>query len=245
MLNRFEHNITVQNLLDQLPSTPKSNPVLPAEEQIEDRIEEILDPILISKKFFDVIDDSLILEDVRLCINDMLLFLTSNFFQTTRSSQPTTPLSVSFHDLSLLSPTSPSSLPSTPSTPHSRFHRSLARFPSSTNQDHSFHTEHLLRLSTSTFSRCIEPNSLTPPLSSSLNIPGKKRRKNKNKQQSTSEIFLNVNNNNNKKSFDERQLMLASLPVYSVCLPEDCSNIVVIDEDSTDIINDIQTNSIR
>ena len=241
MVNRFEHNVTVQSILDQLPSTSKPNPVISSEEQNRPKVEEILDPIPPLKKCYDLVDNSLILEDVRLCIDDMLLFLTSNFFQTTRPSQSSTPLSVSFHDLSLISPTSTSSLPSTPSTPHSRFHRPLARFPSSTSQDHSFHAEHILRLPTSVFPRCIEPNSLTPPLSASLNISGKKRRKNKNKQQ-TNEILLNVNNNNNNNnSIGEKQETLF-FPTYQVFLPEDCSNFLVIDEET---INGIETSSTR
>lgn len=247
MVNRFEHNVTVQSILDQLPSTSKSNHVISSEEQTRAKVEEeILDPTPPSKKCYDLIDNSLILEDVRLCIDDMLLFLTSNFFQTTRSSQSSTPLSVSFHDLSLISPTSTSSLPSTPSTPHSRFHRPLARFPSSTSQDHSFHTEHILRLPASVFPRCIEPTSLTPPLSASLNINAKKRRKNKSKQQ-TNEILLNVNNNNNNNNLMEEQTLV--LATYQVFLPEDCSNFVVIDEENsadwTETINGIETSSTR
>ncbi len=228
MLNRFENNVTVQSILDQLSSTTKSTNSISSEQQNHDKDQEILDPILTPKKFYDIIDDSLILDDVRLCINDMILFLTSNFFQTTRSSQSSTPISVSFHDLSLISSSTTSSLPSTPSTPHSRFHRPLNRFPSSTNQDHSFNTDLILRLPTSTFSRCIETNNLTPSLSAQSNIIGKKRRKNKNKQQSN-ELLLNVNNNNN--NMNEEQATLTQ-QTYNVFLPEDCSDFVVIDEEN-------------
>ncbi|CAF4705843.1 unnamed protein product, partial [Rotaria magnacalcarata] len=45
-----------------------------------------IDPILTSKKSYNIIDDSNILNDVRLCINDMILFLTSTFYQTSQSS---------------------------------------------------------------------------------------------------------------------------------------------------------------
>ena len=90
MLDRFERNVTIQSIIDQLPSVTKSNTFIPPEEQNHEKDQTILDPILTPKKFYDTIDDSLILDDVRLCINDMILFLTSNFFQTTRSSQSST-----------------------------------------------------------------------------------------------------------------------------------------------------------
>jgi hypothetical protein len=216
MLNRFEHDVTVQSIIDQL----KTNLFLPCQsQQIPDQNQtdnESIDPILTSKKSFDIIDDSNILDDVRLCINDMILFLTSNFYQTS--------LSIPFSDLSLI-PSSPTS----PSTPHSLFHRSLSRFSSTTtNQDHSFSNEHLLRLPTTSFSRCFE--NLTPPLSTNSSIIGKKRRKNKNKQQQQSdEILLNTNNNNNNHLFDEDNYY-SQQSTYHVYLPEDSSNFLVIDE---------------
>jgi hypothetical protein len=242
MLIRFEHNITVQNILDQLPSIGKTTNLISIEQENLPKDEQIIDPILTSKKFYDIIDDSLILDDVRLCINDMILFITSNFFQTTRSSQSSTPLLVSFHDLSLISP-------STPSTPHSRFHRPLTRFSSTTNQDHSFNTEQILRLTTTTFSRCIDTNNLTPTLS----VQSEKRRKNKNKQQQQSnELLLNINNNNNNDMNDEQDYLQPQQQTFNVFLPEDCSDFVVIDEqndnDWIDTVNrnfGIQMNSFR
>jgi len=249
MLTRFEHNITVENILDQLPSITKPNNLISVEQENLSKDQQIIDPILTSKKIYDIIDDSLILDDVRLCINDMILFLTSNFFQTTRSSQSLTPLLVSFHDLSLISSSSTtSSLPSTPSTPHSRFHRPLTRFSSTTNQDHSFNTEQILRLTTTTFSRCIDTNNLTPTLS----VQSKKRRKNKNKQQQQSnELLLNINNNNNNMN-DEQDYLQPQQQNFNVFLPEDCSDFVVIDEQNDnnwiDTVNrnfGIQMNSFR
>ncbi len=202
-------------MIDQL----KTNLFLPCQsQQISDQNQtdtESIDPILTSKKSVDLIDDSNILDDVRLCINDMILFLTSNFYQTS--------LSIPVSDLSLI-PSSPSS----PSTPHSLFHRSLSRFSSTTtNQDHTFTNEHLLRLPTTSFSRCFE--SLTPPSSTNSSIIGKKRRKNKNKQQ----ILLNTNNNNNN---DIHQQLLNNeddylrQSNYHVYLPDDTSDFIVIDE---------------
>ena len=240
MLTRFEHDLTVQNILDQLPSITKINNILPSEQPNLPKDEQILDPILTSKKLYDIIDDPRILSDVRLCIDDMLLFLTSTFCQTTRSSisQSSTPLSVSFHDLSLISST-PTSLPPTPTTPHSLFHRSLTRFPSNPSQDHSFNTEHLLRLPSSAFSRSIEPTILTPPLSAQSNISDKKRRKNKNKQQAN-EVVLNVNNNNNNVMTAKHDTLLQQQQTFSVLLPEDCADFVVIDEQ-----DGIQMNSFR
>ena len=158
-----------------------------------------------------------ILDDVRLCINDMILFLTSNFYQTS--------LSIPLADISSI----PSS-PPTSSTPHSLFHRSLSRFSSSTaSQDHSFSNEHLLRLPTNSFSRCFE--SLTPPSSTNSSIIGKKRRKNKNKQQSgTNEILLNTNNNNNNHRLCDETNGYLQQPTYQVYLPEDTCDLIVIDE---------------
>jgi len=244
MLNRFEHNITVQSIIDQISSITKTNNLISSEQENLLKDQEIIDPILTSKKFYDIIDDSLILDDVRLCINDMILFITSNFYQTTTSSQSSTSLSVSFHDLSLISSSTTTSLPSTSSTTHSRFHRPLTRFPSTTNQDHSFNTEHILRLpTTTTFSRCIDTNNLTPPSS----IIGKKRRKNKSKQQSN-ELLLNINNNNNNNNnnnMNEKQENLQQ-QTFNVFLPGDCSDFVVIDEQNDnnwiDTV-DIQMNS--
>ena len=219
-----------------------------------------MDPVPITKKFYEIIDDSLILDDVRHCINDMILFLTSNFYQTTllscasiltsastasttattSTSQSSTPLSISFHDLSLISAatTTATSLPSTPSTPHSRFHRQFTRFSSTTNQDHSFNTEHLLRLPTA-FTRCndtISSSYLTPPSSAQPSIIGKKRRKNKSKsqEQPPSELLLNSNNNNNSSSdsrFDTSDNhQWVPQPAFNVILADDGADFVVVDE---------------
>jgi hypothetical protein len=239
MLNRFEHNITVQSILDQIPLITKPKNFILSEQEI---FNETIDPVITSKKFYDIIDDSLILDEVRLCINDMILLLTSNYYQTTlltssltstTTSQPSTPLSVSFHDFSLLSSSTTSSLPSTPSTPHSRYHRSLTRFSSTTSQDHSFNTEHILRLPTTTFSRCTETvntSHLTSPLSTQSSIIGKKRRKNKNKQQQSNELLLNTNNNNNNMNNDEENSLQQQQQIFNVFLPEDCSDFMVVDE---------------
>jgi len=207
MLNRFEHNVTVQSIIDQI----KTNIFLPCQsQQILDQNQidnELIDPILTSKKSFDIIDDTNILDDVRLCINDMILFLTSNFYQTS--------LLIPFSDLSLI-----------PSSPNSLFHRSSSRLSTTTNQDHSFSNEHILRLPTTTsFSRCFE--NLTPPSSTNSSIIGKKRRKNKNKQQSN-EILLNTNNNNNNISNQDDHYLQQS--TYHVYLPEDSFDFIVIDE---------------
>jgi hypothetical protein len=241
MLNRFEHNVSVQSIIEQT----KTNIFLPSQ-QILDQHQtdnESIDPILTSKKFYDIIEDSNILDDVRHCINDMILFLTSNFYQTSQSS---TSLSISFSDLSLI----PSSPTSAPSTPHSLFHRSLSRFSSTTtSQDHSFNNEHLLRLPTTSFSRCAD--NLTSPSSTNSSNIGKKRRKNKNKQQQqqSNEILLNTNNNNNVKNENDDCLQQQQ-PIFNVFLPEDCSDFVVIDEhnDWPDRLTqnfDIQRNSQR
>jgi len=213
ILNRFEHNITVQSLIDQL----KTNFFLPCQQQQQQQVfdqnqtdTESIDPILISKKPFENIDDSTILDDVRLCIDDMILFLTSAFYQTS--------LSIPLTDLSFVSS---SSSPTSPSAPHSLFHRSLSRFSSSTtNQDHSFANEHLRRMPTTSYTRCFD--NLTPPAST-------KRRKNKTKQQTSNDILLNTNNNNNNNS---PQVFTEHLPVinYEVCLVEDSSDYAVIDE---------------
>ncbi|UJR23379.1 hypothetical protein I4U23_026388 [Adineta vaga] len=222
MLNRFEHNVTIENIIDQT----KTNIYLPCQSpQIFDPHQtdnESIDPILTSKKFYEIIDDSNILNDVRLCINDMILFLTSNFYQTSQSS---TSLSISFSDLSLI----PSS-PSTPTTPHSLFHRSLSRFSSTTtSQDHSLTNDHFLRLPTTSFSRCIE--NITPPSSSNSSIIGKKRRKSKNKQSphQSDEMLFNTNNNNNNQMINEED-NYSQQSIYNVCLPEDCTDFIVIDE---------------
>jgi hypothetical protein len=247
MLNRFEHNVTVQSIINQISSIKKPTNLILSKQENLNQDQEIIDPIITSKKFYDTIDDSLILNDVRLCINDMILFLTSNFYQTTTttSTQSSTTLSVSFHDLSLISS---STTTSTPSTPHSRFHRPLTRFSSTTNQDYSLNTEHILRLPTTTFSRCIDTNNLTPPLSIQSSIIGKKRRKNKNKQQSN-ELLLNINNNNNN---EQENLQQQQQQTFNVFLPEDSSDFVVIDEqndnDWIDTVNrnvGIQINSFR
>ncbi|CAF0846105.1 unnamed protein product [Rotaria sordida] len=227
MLNNFEHNVNVENIIDQT----KINLFIPCQpQQILEQHgtdNESIDPILTSKKSFNIINDSDILNDVRLCINDMILFLTSNFYQT---SQSLTSLTISFSDLSLIPS---SSSPTTPTTPHSLFHRSLSRFSSTTtSQDHSFTNEHLLRLPTTAFSRCIE--KLTPPSSTNSSIIGKKRRKNKNKQQqhSSNEILLNTNNNNNNNNnqiINENDYPLQQL-TYNVILAEDYSDFIIIDE---------------
>jgi hypothetical protein len=213
MLIRFEHNITVQNILDQLPSIGKTTNLISIEQENLPKDEQIIDPILTSKKFYDIIDDSLILDDVRLCINDMILFLTSNFYQTS--------LLIPFSDLSLI--------PSSPTTPYSLFHRSSSRLSTTTtNQDHSFSNEHILRLPTTTsFSRCFE--NLTPPSSTNSSIIGKKRRKNKNKQQSN-EILLNTNNNNNNNNISNQDDCYLQQSTYRVYLPEDSFDFIVIDE---------------
>jgi len=99
----------------------------------------------------------------------MILFLTSNCYQTSQSS---TSLSIPFSDLSLI----PSSPTTAPSTRHSLFHRSLSRFSSTTtSQDYSFNNEHLLRLPTTSFSRCAD--DLTS--SSSTNSSNMKKTKKK------------------------------------------------------------------
>ncbi|CAF3423887.1 unnamed protein product [Rotaria sp. Silwood1] len=224
ILNNFEHNVKVENLIDQT----KTNVFISCQSQkiLEQHStdNESIDPILTSKKSFNIINDSNILDDVRLCINDMILFLTSNFYQTSQSS---TSLSISFSDLSLIPS---SSSPTTPTTPHTIFHRSLSRFSSTTtSQDHTFTNEHLLRLPTTAFSRCIE--KLTPPSSTNSSIIGKKRRKNKNKQQQqqSNEILLNTNNNNNNQIINENDYYLQQ-STYNVILAEDYSDFIIIDE---------------
>ncbi|CAF2128680.1 unnamed protein product [Rotaria magnacalcarata] len=230
MLNHFEQNVTVESLVGQT----KPNLFVPS--QAQNILEQNgidnkpIDPILTSKKSYNIIDDSNILNDVRLCINDMILFLTSTFYQTSQSSS----LSLSFSDLSLIQT---SSSPTTPTTPHSLFHRSLSRFSSTTSsQDHSFTNEHLLRLPPTVFPRCIE--KLTPPSSTNSSIIGKKRRKNKNKQQQrqqSNEIILNTNNNNNSyyNTMNESDNYLQQ-STYSVILPEDYAGFCIIDEQNDD-----------
>ncbi|CAF4324820.1 unnamed protein product [Rotaria socialis] len=235
MLNNFEQNVTVESLVGQT----KPNLFVPSQAQNileQNGIDhESIDPILTSKKSYNIIDDSNILNDVRLCINDMILFLTSTFYQTSQSSSSS--LSLSFPDLSLIQTSSSS--PTTPTTPYSLFHRSLSRFSSTTSsQDHSFTNEHLLRLPSTVFPRCIE--KLTPPSSTNSSIIGKKRRKNKNKQQQhqrqqSNEILLNTNNNNNSycNTMNEGDNYLQQ-STYSVILPEDDAGFVIIDEQNDD-----------
>ncbi|CAF0963379.1 unnamed protein product [Adineta ricciae] len=218
MLDRFEHNVTVQSILDQT----KTSVYIPCSSaQVSDQHQtdtESIDPILTSKKFYETIDDSNILDDVRLCINDMILFLTSTFYQASQ------PFAMSFSDLSLI----PSS-PTTPTTSYSLFHRSMSRFPSTTtSQEHSFTNEHFLRLPSTSYSRCLE--SLSPPSSNSSSLAGKKRRKSKNKQSphQSDEMLFNTNNNNNYRINTEDNYSRQF--VYNVCLPEDCTDFVVIDE---------------
>ena len=257
MLSRFEHDLTVESIAEQysLSTITKSAP-LASEQPIYPQDNEIIDPVPTTKKFYEIIDDSLILDDVRHCINDMILFLTSNFYQTTllscasiltsastasttataSTSQSSTPLSISFHDLSLISATTTTSLPSTPSTPHSRFHRQFTRFSSTTNQEHSFNTEHLLRLppASTRYNDAISPSNLTPPSSAQSSIMGKKRRKNKSKsqEQPPSELLLNSNNNNNSNTrfdtSDNHQLLRQA--TFNVILADDGSDFVVVDE---------------
>jgi hypothetical protein len=271
MLNRFEHNLTVQNIVDRLPITTKTinNETSTTKQTSPSKNNtDLADPILTSKKFYDIIDDSLILDDVRLCINDMILFLTSQFYQTvlssytsiltntttttTTTSQSSTPLSVSFHDLSLISSSTTTSLPTTPSTPHSRFHRSLTRFSSTVTQDHSFNTEHLLRLP-NTLIRGTDSmllNSFAPVLSTQPSLLAKKRRKNKNKVQQVSEQEQQVtdfqyNTNNNNNNMDESDEISFQMPhaTFNVCLPEDCSDLIVIDEQNeNNWINNVHRN---
>lgn len=222
ILNHFEHDVTVQSIIDQL----KSNLFLPCQSQITNSDQnqtdtESIDPILTSKKSFDIVDDSTILDDVRLCINDMILFLTSNYYQTS--------LSIPLADL----PSVSSSSPTTPSTPHSLFYRSFSRLSSTTsNQDHSFSNEHLLRLSTNSYSRCFE--SLTPPSSTNSSIIGKKRRKNKNKS-TTNELLLNTNNNNNTSNEDDSSFQ--GTRTYQVYLPEETSDYIIIDDQTFENIS--------
>ena len=246
MLNRFEHNVTVENILqkenDEISNFRQS--ILSDGSEIEQsQTSDSFDFSLTPKKFYPIIDDAILLNDVRLCINDMILFITSNFYQTSQSS---TSLSLSFSDLSTISSVNAtasmtSSLPATPSSPHSLFHRSFSRFSSATNsQEHSFNNEHLLRLPTTSFSRCID--NLT---STKSNPTGKKRRKNKTKQDLTDEQLFNRNNknnnNNNSNSFhdDSTSSMIKTSINYlhqrnertlDVFLPEECSDVFVVDE---------------
>lgn len=251
MLNRFEHDVSVQSIIDQLATVKKPTPAPPVDQNTRSFEPEPADPVLTSKKMYDTIDDSLILHDVRQCIDDIILFLTSNFYQTallsstltlpttttttTTTSPTSTPLSVSFHDLSLI-PSPTTSLPSTPSTPHGRFPRTIPRFPSSAGQDLSFSAEHKLRVSAAATAlpRCLDTVCMTPPLSAQSNLIAKKRRKNKSKP-AANELVLNTNNNNNNNNGKsdavciERTLQ-SHLPIFRVVLPEDDVNFVVIDD---------------
>ena len=207
--------MTVQSIIDQL----KSNLFLPCQSSQTNSDQnhtdtESIDPILTSKKSLDLIDDSTILDDVRLCINDMILFLTSSYYQTS--------LLIPLPDMSSVS----SSSPTTPSTPHSLFYRSFSRLSSTTsNQDHGLANEHLLRLSANSYSRAFE--SLTASSSTNASIIGKKRRKNKSKQ-STNEYLLNTNNNNSHKSNKDD---LSFQPMtYEVYLPEESVDFIIIDD---------------
>ena len=251
MLNRFEHNVTVQSILDQISSLTKTTTLASFKKDNFNKDNEITDLIPISKKSCTVIDDPLIIDDVRLCINDIILFLTSNFCQTTllssasslaattttattaTTSQCSTPLSISFHDLSLIPSfasikTTATSLPSTPSASRSFLHHSLTRFSSTTNQDHSFNTENVRRLPTTTLSRYIDTSNLTSLSSIKSSIFG---RKNKNKQPSN-DLLLNVNNNNNNNINKEEGSLQQQEQRHTinVSLPEDCSEFFVVDE---------------
>ena len=212
MLNHFEHNVTVESMIEQT----RTNPFVPDQsqqtvEQHESHVEST-DLMLTSKKSFHIIDDSNILDDVRLCINDMILFLTSNFYQTS--------LSMSSSDPSLI----PS--PTVPSTPHPLFHRSRSRFSSTTtSQDHSLANEHRLRISTASFPHRVE-RSMPLSLTDSTIISKKQR---KNKQQQSKEISLNTNNNNNRSLINDQDHYFQQ-STYTVCLPEDYPNLNIIDE---------------
>ena len=250
MLNRFEHNVTVQSILEQMKDDLKltvpatlSQPIVVARRANQESLETSMP----SRKYYDLIDDPSLLNDVRLCINDMILFLTSNFYQTSQSSAS---LSLSFSDLSLIPSSSSStaatnSLPNTPSTPHSLFHRSLSRFSSTTsNQEHPFSTEHLLRLPAASFSRCAD--HLTTPASANASLLGKKRRKNKAKQQLSNESLLNTNNSNNRcySTQDDLHRQLSYPSISQVLLPTDCSQFLVIDDSTANSDCDVKGNSL-
>lgn len=239
LLTHFEHNIMIENLIDQTKANSSTSSQSQNSLVQQSTNNESLDPILTSKKQLNAIDDSNILNDVRLCINDMILFLTSTYYQTSQSLT-----SLSFSDISL---TQASSSPTTPTTPHSIFHRSLSRLSSTTSQDHSFNNEHFYRLPPTVFPRCVEKFT---PSSSTTNssIIGKKRRKNKGKQQQqqSNEILLNTNNNNNNNEYystiNETDNYLQQ-PTYNVMLAEDCSEFTVIDDQyDNDCCDDLSEN---
>ena len=249
MLNRFEHDADVQGMINKSPQGAKVNGCPSTIEAAKISTDnETTDNVLASKKLYEIIDDQLILDEVRLCINDMILFLTSQFYQTalssytsiltntttttTTTSQSSTPLSVSFHDLSLLSSTSVS-LPTTPTASHSRFHRPIPRFSSTTTQEHVFNTEHFLRMP-STFTRCfdsINSNHFTPILATQTSVLGKKRRKNKTKSSPDNQVLVNTNNNNNNMDDAEDNTSTSVMNgQFNVYLAEECPDFVVIEE---------------
>lgn len=250
MVQRFESNVSVQSIINQLPQTKLTNNSTSNVQKNLSKNNELNDSMSSSKKLYDTVDDSLILRDVRLCMNDMILFLTSNFYQTTllsptsiltssttttlTTSQSSASLSVSFHDLSLISSsssssTTSSSLPPTPSVAHTRFHRTLPRFPSATNQDHSYNTEHITRKPQSTLPRYNDSSNLTSKLTIQSSIINKKRRRNKVKQDSN-EVLVNSNNNNNNKLNTVQTAVRQEQPAFNVIIAEDCPDFVIIDE---------------
>ncbi|CAF1049600.1 unnamed protein product [Didymodactylos carnosus] len=210
MLIRFEHNVNVKSLLERVSSVVSTTVIqsheiqipLPQRTLIQRNYSSTTTTVntVVTNSTETIPTQEAILNDVKLCIDDMILFITSTFYQTivlasTASSttptstapspsQPTSPqmCSISCYDYPLNS-TTPISLTSTPLTPHHRFHRSLSsRFSTSTTisiQD----GEHILRLPTATFPRC-EP------------LPLKTKKKNRNKK-SVVAINENINNNNN------------------------------------------------
>jgi hypothetical protein len=237
LLNSFEHNVTVQTIVDR---TAKNLFSMSSTIHTQDTIDNVTDSILTSKKSYEVIDDEHLLNDVRLCINDMILFLTSNFYQTRQSS---TSLSLPSSDLSVMHSSSSTnttvmSLPSTPSTAHTLFHRSLSRFSSTTTstQEKPFNNEHLRRLPTIGLARCIDnvtsSSTVTTPMTTNENILVKKRRKNKSKQSSSNEPRSNTNNNNNTRLPTTKHANNGSTQpsLFHVILAEDCSEMIVIDE---------------
>lgn len=243
MLNRFEHNVTVQSILDQTKNDLCLSAPAALSEQRSNQ--EALDPSVPARKYYDLIDDPSLLNDVRLCINDMILLLSSNFYQTSQSS---TSLSLSFSDLSLIpssSTTSTNSLPNSPSTSHSLFHRSLSRFSSTTsNQEHSFSNEHLLRLPAASFSRCAD-HLTSPATSTNASLLGKKRRKNKPKQELANDSFLNTNNSNNRcySTPDAFNRQASSPFICQVLLPDDYSDFLVVDDSPTNDQCDLKRSS--
>lgn len=253
MINNFEHDVNVQAIIDQLPKLTKTTRSPSTCEHIKTPKENTpVENQSTSKKTYEKIEDSSILEDVRLCIDDMIMLLTSQFYQTalssftsiltntttttTTSSQSSTPLSVSFHDLSLLSPTS-TSLPATPTTSHVRFHRPMNRFSSTATQDHSYFVDHHHLRFSSTLTRCLDSmnSSHLTNLSTQPGILGKKKRKAKSKlplaDSNDNEILVNTNNNNN--NMDEHDQKTTNQPMtneLNVYLAEECSGLVVVDE---------------